>query len=199
MKFSTNIAFKEWAIVCRAIAAGRQTLILRKGGIAEKSGEFEVEHREFLLFPTLFHQQNDAVVPEARAELDLQAKDTVTISLFAKVAEVQRLTDWEKVRALAPFHIWTEETIKDRFGWGNPSARGSLKAGENAITLIIARFYCLPTPITLPLLKSYGGCTSWVTLEKELSVEGAKPILSDEEFANRMKYIHQSAALHRKD
>ena len=30
-----SIAFKEWAGVCAALAEGRQSLIVRKGGIAE--------------------------------------------------------------------------------------------------------------------------------------------------------------------
>ena len=136
MNRENNIAFKEWAIVCRAIAEGRQTIILRKGGISEKRGSFEVEHSEFFLFPTLFHQQNDAVIPDARAEIDFGVRDAITLSLYAVVEHVARLTDWEKVRALAPFHIWTEETVKDRFGWGK----------ENAITLIVCRFFKLPKP-----------------------------------------------------
>ena len=35
-----RIAFKEWAAVCRALASGRQSLIIRKGGIAEAGGVF---------------------------------------------------------------------------------------------------------------------------------------------------------------
>ncbi len=184
MKSSQNIAFKEWATVCRAIAAGRQTLILRKGGIAEKRGGFEVERREFFLFPTLFHKQNDAVVPDARGEIDFGVRDKVTLSLYAVVEDVARLTDWGKVRSLAPFHIWTEETIRDRFGWGK----------ENAITLILARFYQIPNPQSLILNPSYGGCTSWVTLEENVSTAGAKPILGDAEFVERVKKIQSVLA-----
>ena len=180
MRSEHKIAFKEWAIVCRALAAGRQTLILRKGGIREKQGKFAVEHPEFFLFPTLFHQQNNSVLPDARVELDLQPKESVTLSLYAVVEQVERLTDWEKVRALAPFHIWSEATLQDRFGWGK----------ENAITLMVARFYRLPSPVTLPLCASYGGCTSWVVLERPLSTVGAKPILSAPEFEERQKAIH---------
>ena len=36
-------ALKEWAVVARALGSGRQTLLLRKGGIHERRGEFEVE------------------------------------------------------------------------------------------------------------------------------------------------------------
>ncbi len=47
-------AFKEWAAVCAALSAGRQTVILRKGGIAEGPGGFQPEHGEFWLLPTRF-------------------------------------------------------------------------------------------------------------------------------------------------
>ena len=49
------IALKEWAAVCEALAAGRQTILLRKGGIAEGPGGFRPEHSEFWLLPTWFH------------------------------------------------------------------------------------------------------------------------------------------------
>ena len=58
-------AFKEWAIVVDALGRGEQILILRKGGIAEGRGGFKPEHERFLLFPTLFHQQRESVLPAA--------------------------------------------------------------------------------------------------------------------------------------
>src|SRR2546422_3996735 len=36
-------AFKEWAVVVDALGRGEQVIILRKGGIAEDRGEFELE------------------------------------------------------------------------------------------------------------------------------------------------------------
>src|SRR6476469_947176 len=50
------IALKEWATVCHALETGRQMLLLRKGGIYEAAGEFELENPQFLLFPTYLHQ-----------------------------------------------------------------------------------------------------------------------------------------------
>ena len=55
-----GVAFKEWAAVCRALADGTQTVILRKGGIAEAGGEFRPEHARFWLYPTHFHEQQRA-------------------------------------------------------------------------------------------------------------------------------------------
>ena len=45
-------ALKEWAVICRALAEGRQSLLLRKGGIAEAGGAFQVEQPRFWLLPT---------------------------------------------------------------------------------------------------------------------------------------------------
>jgi hypothetical protein len=63
-------AFKEWAVVVDALLRGEQILILRKGGLREGRGGFQIEHSEFLLFPTLFHQQRESVIPTAQARYD---------------------------------------------------------------------------------------------------------------------------------
>ncbi|MGV3757322.1 MAG: DUF1802 family protein [Verrucomicrobiota bacterium] len=49
-----NVAFKEWAIVVDALGRGEQIILLRKGGISEGRGGFQVEHPQFLFWPTLF-------------------------------------------------------------------------------------------------------------------------------------------------
>ena len=42
---SNRFAFKEWAAVCAALDSGRQTLILRKGGLHEgPTNEIFTEH-----------------------------------------------------------------------------------------------------------------------------------------------------------
>ena len=56
-----SVAFKEWAIVCEALGRGRQSIILRKGRIAEGRGGFSFRHREFFLFPTFCHEQPEKV------------------------------------------------------------------------------------------------------------------------------------------
>ncbi len=47
-------ALKEWSAAVHALLDGRQTVLLRKGGIGEK--RFEVAAHEFLLFPTVAHR-----------------------------------------------------------------------------------------------------------------------------------------------
>ncbi len=68
-----SVGFKEWALVCEALGRGEQTVILRKGGIAEGREGFSFKHREFFLFPTFFHEQvgkvrgGPAELPQAAA------------------------------------------------------------------------------------------------------------------------------------
>ena len=52
-----SIGFKEWSLACNALGHGAQSVILRKGGIAEGREDFSFRHREFFLFPTFFHEQ----------------------------------------------------------------------------------------------------------------------------------------------
>ena len=50
-------ALKEWATVVKALEQGKQTVILRKGGILETASGFNIETKKFFLFPTWEHQE----------------------------------------------------------------------------------------------------------------------------------------------
>ena len=45
---------KEWATVVKALEQGKQTVILRKGGILETASGFNIESKKFFLFPTIY-------------------------------------------------------------------------------------------------------------------------------------------------
>ena len=78
MMLSENcqVALKEWAVTVRALAEGRQTLLLRKGGIHEESQDFRVIHPEFLLYPTYEHQREELLREEFQPALrDLLAEE----------------------------------------------------------------------------------------------------------------------------
>ena len=122
------IAFKEWDIVCKALEEGRQSLILRKGGIHEGREGFSFAHDQFVLFPTRFHAQGDYVkIPGVVTKPEWEVGDEVVINSKVKVKKAVTLTDWDEVALLADQHIWTEETIRDRFFWeGKGMASGSI-------------------------------------------------------------------------
>src|SRR5215218_9226199 len=98
-----SIGFKEWALVCEALGRGEQSVILRKGGIAEGQDGFAFKHREFFLFPTFFHEQVERI-RGPRRELPQPRKGEIEIRYFAQVEATRVLTAWNEVEALEPLH-----------------------------------------------------------------------------------------------
>jgi hypothetical protein len=184
-----RMAFKEWAIVVDALGQGKQIIILRKGGIAEGRGGFKMEHGEFLLFPSLFHQQRDSVIPDAQKRYDsiapeLPSPEEVRIDFFCKVVEWQKLESLSGAKAMRGHHIWTDRTIEERFEWGR----------ELAIFAIAVRVFRLAKPFVGPMRSQYGGCKSWIDLETEIDPHGAAPVLTEDEFAKKLSEIRSCSA-----
>ena len=57
---SLTIALKEWAVVQRALLEQHQIMLLRKGGIIEESGDFDLRAEQFLIQPTYIHETERA-------------------------------------------------------------------------------------------------------------------------------------------
>ena len=174
-------AFKEWAIVVDALGRGEQVLILRKGGISEGRNGFQIEHPQFLLFPTLFHQQRESVIPAAQERFDEIAcrfppPKIVRIEFYAEVAAWRQIESLSAAESLRGQHCWRDEVIADRFDWGK--ARN--------IFAIAVRVHRLPLAIELPMHPDYGGCKSWIELEKDIPTTGALPVLKQQAFDHKL-------------
>jgi hypothetical protein len=154
-----SIAFKEWQVVCDALASGRQSILLRKGGIHEGRDGFSFAHGSFYLFPTKFHAQMDQVregdfVPGK----EWQVGDLFEITHHVEVISAVTLTDWEEVSRLYPHHIYTEQTVRERFDWEEKGmASGSIHVAHVKVEE-------LDSPWELVYETKYGGCRSWVEL-----------------------------------
>jgi hypothetical protein len=164
-------AFKEWAVICKALAEGRQALILRKGGIAEPGGDFEIEHTRFWLFPTYVHQQRDGLQEQALPLLEETLAEkppagVVRLSHFAEVSGIYRLRDLPPALLLAHLHLWSNDTVAKRFNYRVPE-----------LYVIPVRVWKAAEVFDLPDSAYYQGCRSWVELERELSTAGATPVL----------------------
>ena len=120
-------AFKEWAAVCRALASGRQDVILRKGGIVEPGGEFRLESREFLLLPTFLHQSAEQLIPEARdllvgIDADRPPPGRIVLTHLARVRDAVRIA----AATFGPTRWWPSGSTAGRTSstcWRWPSAR----------------------------------------------------------------------------
>jgi hypothetical protein len=184
-------AFKEWAVICKALAEGRQALILRKGGIAEPGGSFRVEQPRFWLYPTYVHQQKEGITAGARPLLEQALAErppegTLQLSHFAEVAKVWHLTDLAAVERLAPLHCWSAEAVRARFEYRRPG-----------LFVLAARVWRAAEVHELPETPVYAGCKSWVELDRELSTMEAAAVLSEEEFAGRLRTMEALLTSHR--
>lgn len=183
-------AFKEWAIIVDALNRGEQIMILRKGGIAEGKGGFQVDHPEFWLFPTAFHQQSEGVLPSAQSRLSsLQSElaDTqhVTLRCWAKIAAWERIQSLEQAHRLQGQHLWREDVIEQRFEWGR----------EQGLFALAVRVHRLHTPVRLPMISGYAGCKSWIDLESDLQCTPSQPVLDDAAFKQRLQLFRDTLTL----
>ena len=178
---------KEWAITIKAMAHGDQVLLLRKGVIHEDGIDFRVIHREFLLFPTYLHQKEDLIQPSHQPTLrkmleQSQDSEKVTFDYWANAEEVLEISDQDKVNDLKPHYIWTTSYAQSRLHW-KPML---------PLSVLLLRVYKLETPVTVPYMPEYGGCTSWVEILSDVNLGDMKPVLGDTEFQHRVDEIKGS-------
>ncbi|MGW0158287.1 DUF1802 family protein [Mycobacterium sp. NPDC003323] len=149
-------ALKEWGAAVHALLDGRQTVLLRKGGIHEK--RFEVSAGEFLLFPTVAHSHTERVRPEHRDMLVGSAdssEDAVLLRAGAKVVAAVSVNVPERIGAIADLHIWTEDSVRaDRLDF-RPRHR---------LTVLVVQTLPLRQPVRLSRTPDHRGCASWVQL-----------------------------------
>ena len=179
-----RVGFKEWGIVCQALGEGRQSVILRKGGIAEGRGGFAFRHREFFLFPTLFHEQIEKTRVKETSVPQVD-ESQVELRFFAKAENVWRVESWAAAAALEPFHVLRESVVRERF---------DDERGSGIHVALVRVFRCEPIWI-LPNEKSYGGCRSWVDLPEAPGKMALEPVMGDAEHGEVRKRILMTSVL----
>lgn len=170
-----HVGLKEWAAVCSAMGDGRQILLLRKGGIHESAGKFELEHSQFVLFPTYLHQDPAMVKPAEQGRVQrLSAEPSqVELSLAGEVTNIVRLRSRAQMDALEDRHIWTAPLIDMRYNY----------RPQNPLYLMLVRAYRLPAAVTVQNTPEYAGCKSWVPFTQAVPTAGAEPALTDDRYA----------------
>src|ERR1051325_9763752 len=111
MRLEHDRAFKEWAVVCRALRDGDQTVLLRKGGIREEDGMFRIEDSEFFLMPTYEHQNAALLRPPWQPDPGFDPGNA-TIDTYAVVDSILTCEDEDRLNALAAEYIWNEEYVR---------------------------------------------------------------------------------------
>ena len=168
------VGYKEWLAVCDALLDGRQHLLLRKGGIHEGRRGFSFRHDAFAVFPTRFHAQVAQIrgpLPVGGETDEWEVGEEVFFEVWCEAVWARTLSDWNQVKALESFHIWTEDLVRERFDCGD----------VQQIHCALVRVYRLAEPFTVPYAKGYGGCRTWVNLPVP-PPELMEPVVEDSAF-----------------
>ena len=170
----TQPALKEWSAAVHAMLDGRQTVLLRKGGIHEK--RFTLDSSHFLFFPTVAHSHAERVRPEHRDLLSASAEDStkseIVLRAGAKVVAAIEVNRPDGLEEIAPLHIWTAESVRaDRLDF----------RPKHALAVLIVQAIPLIEPVRLTRTPEYAGCTSWVQLPVQPAL--ATPVHDDASLA----------------
>ncbi len=175
-----STGFKEWTLICDALGRGEQSVILRKGGIAEGRAGFRFQHDDFLLFPTLFHEQVSKLkLPPTTPLPATRGDEMIEVRYRVQVEWTRDVTDWEIVQRLAPFHLWQPAEIEKRFRQDDTPG----------VSLAFVRASRLSQPFVFPDAPAYGGCRSWVKLPDLPAAITASPAIDEAVHRERERQI----------
>lgn len=173
MSSTTTHALKEWAVAVDALEQGKTIMLLRKGGIHERGGRFQVAHDQVLLYPTYEHQQPFLLKSEYAEQVTPVTSgwhpETIRISSFAQITDIFQVSDETIVNALLPFHIWNEQFISDRLKW----------KPRQPLYILLLRAYKLAQAQIIPYNSAYGGCKSWIDITQPITINQSTPVLHD--------------------
>ena len=170
---------KEWATVVKALEQGKQTVILRKGGILETASGFNIESKKFFLFPTWEHQETKHVKPEFHNFLTdvLNNKPDYGFNKITSYAEIlfeKDIDSIDTINKLSSFHVWSDSYIEERRNW----------KPEKPIKAVFLKTMKIPE-INLPLEPKFEGCKSWIEINSNF--QDGKSALENNEIEQRLQ------------
>lgn len=171
-------------MVCRALEEGRQSVLLRKGGIIEETRDFALVERRFLLYPTYEHQDVASVQEPYREWFretlgNQPPPNVVRISSWAEVTDLFLTHDLDALLRLSDLYAWSEDYVRMRMAY----------KPRKPMNVVVVRVSRLPSTVDVPVLEHFAGCKSWVPLETVVSVEGSAQVLSDADHAARVREV----------
>jgi hypothetical protein len=181
-------ALKEWAVVVHALAEGEQIIDLRKGGLREDGRHFGITARRLWFYPTAEHQRTELLKPAYRHWIDLADASPVgqpiTLPAWADITDVATITEPEHLAALGSKSVWSDDYAQSRLKWKK----------RDPLWVLVLRVHRLLEPLAVPWSDEYGGCTSWVDLEKlpDVGAVASEPVLSDVAFEAKRKGVRDA-------
>jgi len=176
---NSNIALKEWSATCCALALGQQIILLRKGGLLDPEGKFDLEYSGFWLAPTKWHEDT-SLVKSQHQDLLQPAPAPAGVLRLAAWAQVEKswAVSFEGREKLARLnHIWSTSYLDSRWNY----------QPERPLIVVALRVWKLPAVLEVPSQPEYSGCRSWIEMNESLAIQNAQPALSDSQFADALE------------
>lgn len=178
-------ALKEWSAVCRAMAAGSQTVLLRAGGIDDPAGRFGYPTDSFWLFPTRHHEAASRLASWA-TDYAIEAGcagGPAMVNLMATVEAVHWIDNEDRLAALASLHVLAADVVTQRFAYRQPGLAAAL-----------VRIWRREEPHLVEETPDMAGCRSWLELPTALSCDGMQPVLPDDAWDERRERFFQAVS-----
>lgn len=175
-------ALKEWAVMVDGLGCGDIIGIVRKGGLRDQRGGFQMRHSRFFLYPTRFHasveQLSERFVPRlSRSHAAMAPHGFVRIEYVAQPAISWTVSDCRRLVAARHELALSESALQSRFNYREPGAEFHALRIERLIT-----------PVVIPDVRRYAGCVSWLELDAPIACEKTDlaPVMSEPEFQERL-------------
>ena len=154
----------EWNATLEALGQGKQTILIRK---------YNTSVDKFLLYPTVSYAGKEDYLQSFKKEYQSFVEKNVLPKKEGNKTEVKYFATVEKViekpstriGSLNKYHIWTNEHVKSYLGSGKAH-------------IWVLRVYELEKPVMVDRTKGM----VYANVSKEISLEGAKPVLNDDNF-----------------
>ena len=179
-----SVALKEWAVVVEASLEGPHSLLLRKGSVGAIHRDFRIDHPRFLLFPTYEEGRPEQLLPAWRDKLrriqSLRPDGSyVILKGYCAVEALWEVRDIGAVLEPAGRMVWSPEYLRGEFPTAGP------------FCALLVRAYRLSEAREIANLESYGPPRTWVSLVDEISLEAARPVMTDEAFRRLAGDLHR--------
>lgn len=161
----------EWNATIEALGQAKQSILIRKYG---------TNVTDFLLYPTASYALKDDYLDSFQEDYkDFVKNNTypnkkdskLEVKYYAKVEKVVEKSS-SRIGTLNNYHIWTRDHVKSYLG--NSKAQ-----------IWILRVYELDEPQYLTRTRGM----RYANVDKEISIENLKPVLSDDDFEKIIKGI----------
>jgi hypothetical protein len=171
-----QLAYKEWAVICEALARGEQSLILHQSGTDARDAGFLRNDAQFWLYPTFPPQQQTGIIEHAQPLLQQMEAErpppcAVRLRSWAEITTIYRVREELPALLLAHLHCYSEETVRQR-----------LQGRRGGLYVLVVRVWRAPQAQEITETEALAAAPCWVEPVGPLATDHSTPAIDDDSF-----------------